>query len=150
MTDCPHCGCDISPNSKKRSVPQLRRYFAMVRAAFHNWPESHVTQFADDTECRKWLQMKAGHRQIGARIPLVGLHRDRAVALVEAAIRASGSFAVPVMHGGDLVVFVPKSIAFGRLDHLAACVLFDQVADVVFAETGLKADDLLKETEKAA
>lgn len=131
-------------------MPQIRRYFAMIKAAFHHWPESHETQFASEEEARKWLQMKAGHREIGARIPLVGLNKDKAVALVEAAIRASGSYAVPVMHGGDLVVFVPKSIAFGKLSHLAACTLFDDVAAVIENEIGVPADRLMKEHERAA
>ncbi len=148
--NCPHCGYEIEAGDKKRSVPHLRRYFALVRAAYHHWPETHDTQFSDETECRKWLQMKAGHREIGARIPLVGLNKDRAVALVEAAIRAAGSYAVPVMHGGDLVVFVPRSIAFGKLSHLAACALFDGVADVIRSETGMDAGTLLKEHERAA
>ncbi len=148
--NCPHCGCEIEASDKRRSLPHLRRYFALIRAAYHHWPETHATQFSDETECRKWLQMKAGHREIGARIPLVGMNKDRAVALVEAAIRAAGSYAVPVMHGGDLVVFVPKSIAFGKLSHLAACALFDGVADVIKDETGMDADTLLKEHERAA
>lgn len=150
MHSCPHCGCTIEPSGKGRSVPHLRRYFSLIRAAAHHWPDSHETQFADVTECRKWLQMKAGHREIGARIPLIGLRRDRALALAEAAIRAAGSYAVPVMHGGDMVVFVPKSIAFGKLSHLAACALFDDVAAVIRAETGLEPDTLLKEMETAA
>ena len=150
MTTCPHCGCDVEATDKKRSVPHLRRYFALVRAAYHHWPESHDVQFSDVTEARKFLQMKAGHREIGARIPMVGLNKDRAVALVEAAIRAAGSYAIPVMHGGDLVVFVPKSIAFGKLSHLAACALFNDVADVVKAETGLDPEKLLIEHGKAA
>lgn len=148
--NCPHCGCEIEASDKRRSLPHLRRYFALIRAAYHHWPETHATQFSDETECRKWLQMKAGHREIGARIPLVGMNKDRAVALVEAAIRAAGSYAVPLMHGGDLVVFVPRSIAFGKLSHLAACDLFNSVADVIKAETGIDADKLLREHERAA
>jgi len=57
---------------------------------------------------------------------------------------------VPVLHGTDLVVFVPRSIAFHRLGHLAACALFDEVAAVIEAETGMKAEQLLHETERAA
>jgi hypothetical protein len=148
MTSCPHCGCDIGVTDSKRSVPHLRRYFALIRAAFHHWPEAHAVQFVTEEEFRKWVQMKAGHREVGARIPLIGLNKDRAVALAEAAIRAAGSYAVPVMHGNDLVVFVPKSIAFGKLSHLAACDLFNSVAEVITAETGLDCEQLLR--EKAA
>jgi hypothetical protein len=133
-----------------RSVPQLRRYFALIKAAFHHWPETHERQFASEEECRKWLQMKAGHREIGATIPLTGISKERAMLLAEASIRAAGSYAVPTIHGDTLVIHRPRSIAFGKLGHKAACVLFDEVASVIRAETGLDPDALLRETEAAA
>lgn len=150
MKSCPHCGCEIEAANKRRSVPQLRRYFAMIRAYHHHWPESHAQQFTSPEELRAWLQMKAGHRTIAARIPLAGINRDKAALIAEAAIRAAGSYAVPVVHGSDLIVFVPKSIAFSRIGPAEAGRLFDEVAAVAEAETGLKADDVLKETEAAA
>lgn len=149
--DCPHCGCAFDPpNGAPRSVPQLRRYFAMIRAAFHHWPESHERQFASEEECRKWLQMKAGHREIGATIPLTGMSKERAMLLAEAAIRAAGSYAVPVIHGDTLAIWRPKSIAFSKLGHKEACRLFDDVADVIRAETGIDPEEMMRETERAA
>jgi len=136
--------------AKPRSVEQHRRYFALISAAFHHWPESHKRQFSSSEELRKWLQMKAGHREIGASIPLTGINKERAMLLAEASIRAAGSYAVPVIHGDVLVVFRPKSIAFDKLDHKAACALFDEVAAVIEAETGMPANNLLKETAGAA
>lgn len=147
---CETCGCPVRMSDKRRSVPQLRRYFALVRAAYTHWPEAHETQFSCENEFRKWLQMKAGHREVAARIPIVGMKRERALALVEASLRASGSYAIPVAHGGDIVVLVPRSIAFGRLSHLAACALFDAVADVIKAEAGMDTEQLLREQESAA
>lgn len=135
---------------KPRSVEQHRRYFALIKAAFHHWPEGHERQFASDEELRKWAQMKAGHREIGASIPLTGMQKERAMLLAEAAIRAAGSYAVPVIHGDVLVVFRPKSIAFDKLGHKAACQLFDEVAAVIEAEIGVPAEKLLKETVNAA
>jgi hypothetical protein len=122
----------------------------MVKAAFHHWPETSERQFASEEECRKYLQMKAGHREIGATIPLVGIGKERAMMLVEAGIRAAGSYAVPVIHGDTLVVFRPLSIAFGKLDHTTACRLFDDVAEVIRNETGIDPEQLLKEHEQAA
>ena len=136
--------------AKPRSVEQHRRYFALISAAFHHWPEGHERQFSSSEELRKWLQMKAGHREIGASIPLTGINKDRAMLLAEASIRAAGSYAVPVIHGDVLVVWRPKSIAFDKLEHKAACALFDEVAAVIEAETGVPADRLLKEHEGAA
>lgn len=76
MKTCPHCGSASDANEKPRSLPQLRRYFAMIRSAFHHWPETAQIQFASEEECRKHLQMQAGWREIGARIPLFGANPD--------------------------------------------------------------------------
>jgi hypothetical protein len=141
---CPECGAVIDAAEKTpRSVPQLRRYFALVRAVYEHWPEHHARQFASAEECRKWLQIRAGHYETGAAIPLTGTSKERAVMLAEAAIRAAGSYAEPVIHGDTLVIRRPKSIAFGRLGHAAACRLMADVDEVIRAETGLDPDQML-------
>lgn len=155
---CPHCGCEIETviaqntarKGKPRSVEQHRRYFAIINQAFMHWPESHEAQFASVEECRTWLQMKSGHREIAARIPITAMKPDKAKLLAEAAIRAAGAYAIPVVHGTDLVIWKPKSIAFNKLSHLAFCALNDAVSEVISAETGLDVEQLLAEKERAA
>lgn len=147
---CPACGFDAGHNSKPRSVEQIRRHFGIIRAAFIHWPETHPRQFSDAEECRAWLQMKAGAREVGAQIPLTGMSKERAMMLAEAAIRGSGSYAMPVIHGDTLVVFKPRSIAFAKMPHAEFCALTDAVADVIRAETGMDPEILLRETEAAA
>ena len=147
---CPVCDTNLGNPDGIRSVPQLRRYFSLIRAAFQHWPEGHERQFSSPEELRAFLQMKAGHRVVGASIPLAGINKERALLLVEAGIRAAGSMAFPVIHGSQVVVFRPKSIAFDKLDHTAACKLMEAVEDVILAETGLQPDQLLSETEGAA
>lgn len=92
--------------------------------------------------------MKAGYRDIAAQIPLIGMPRDKALMIVEAAIRAAGSNAVPILHKDKLVIFKPRSISYASLPHLQACSLFDSVQTVLEQESGIKAETLL--TEKAA
>lgn len=145
MKSCPHCGCELAPEGKARSGDQLRRYFAMIRAAFLHWPESHAHQFANAEELRAFVQMKAGHRTVGAQIPLTGMSKERAMLLAEAAIRGAGSYAMPVIHGDVLVIFRPKSISFGKLDHSSFCRLSDDVEAVIRNETGLDPEALLVE-----
>jgi hypothetical protein len=70
--------------------------------------------------------------------------------LVEAAIRAAGSYAMPIIHGDTLAIFRPKSIAFSRLGHKDFCKLIDEVDAVVAAETGLTFKTLLQEARNAA
>jgi hypothetical protein len=94
--------------------------------------------------------MKAGHRELAARIPLTGIRKEQAVILAEASIRAAGAYAVPVIHGTELVIWKPKSIAFNNLGHRAFCELNQAVDEILQAEIGLSGDQLLAETEAAA
>lgn len=144
---CPTCGAKAKGI---RSVDQHRRYFAVARAAFAHWPESNSRQFSDAEECRKYLQMLAGHREVAARIPLTGIRKEQAVILAEAAIRAAGAFAVPEVHGSELVIWKPKSINFASLGHLKFCDLNRAVDDVLVAQIGMTGDQLLAEHEAAA
>lgn len=149
MSSCPHCGV-VLEEKHARSLPQMRRYFSVLRAAFMHWPENHSRQFGDEEEARKWIQMRAGHREVAASIDLGGVSKEQALLIAEASIKAAGAYAVPVLHGETLVIFKPKSIKFSRLSHKDFCKLNDEVDAVIEAETGLKADVLLKETERAA
>lgn len=147
---CPECGFVLSDGKKPRSIDQHRRYFAVMRAAFMHWPETHERQFANAEELRAYLQMKAGHREIGAQIPLSGMSKERAMLLAEAAIRGAGSYAMPVIHGDTLVIFKPKSIRFSSLGHQAFCALNSDIDAIIEKEIGVNGDRLLKETEAAA
>ena len=57
---------------------------------------------------------------------------------------------MPKLHGDTLVIFRPKSISFNKLGHKEFCRLNDEVDAVIEAEIGIKAERLLRETEKAA
>lgn len=121
-----------------------------MRAAYHHWPEQHANQFSSAEELRKWVQMKAGHREISARIPLTGVRKEIAEMLAAASIRAVGEYAVPLVHGSELIIWKPKSIAFATLGHKAFCDLNNEIDDVLKAEIGLTGDQLLQHSEAAA
>lgn len=150
MRKCACCGCDVTGNDKPRSLPQLRRYFAMIRATYHHWPETADVQFSTEDECRKHLQMKAGWREVGARIPLVGVNPEAAKMLVAAAIAGAKAHAWPVVHKGELIVWIPRSIAFHNMGPQEFGQMSDAVAAVVKDMTGLEVETLMKETERAA
>ena len=147
---CPCCGYHESKKGKSRSLDQHRRYFLLVAAAYEHWPEAHEHQFTSIEALRKYLEMKAGWREIGAKIPLSGVRKEHAVVLVEAAIRAAGSYAMPILHGDVLVIFRPKSISFARMPHLEFCTLNEAVANVIRDIIGVEPDQLLKEHGRAA
>ena len=54
---CEKCGQRLV---KSRSSPQHRRFFALIKAAFKHWPESHEVQPGSEEGLRDYLQIKAG------------------------------------------------------------------------------------------
>lgn len=144
---CHHCGVEIEakPKGKPRSVPQHRRYFGLIRAAFNHWPETHRFQPLTEERLRKWLQARAGHAIITS-IDLAPMTKEEAVsaiaaALIAAALKDEHYFT----HQKSAMFYVirSRSIAFDELPHLAACALFDAVAEVIEAETGLKVAQIM-------
>jgi len=81
---------------------------------------------------------------------LTGIRKEQAVILAEASIRAAGAYAVPVIHGTELVIWKPRSIAFHNLGHKAFCALNSAVDEILQVEIGLSGDQLLAETAAAA
>ena len=66
MIACPHCGGIIEHG---RSGPDHRRFFAMVKAAYLNWPE-HEYQPSSEEALRAYLLIKAGHTNVAkAEVP---------------------------------------------------------------------------------
>jgi hypothetical protein len=150
MKQCPHCQGDLSPAAlKARSNPQHARFFAMVRFAFENWPEHLEFQPANEGELRAYLTMKAGWRDIAARVPISGMKQSAAEMLVTTAIRACKSFALPIIHKGEIIIFEPRSISFARMPHKEFCDLSDQVGIEIEKQTGLRFEDDGRDTKAA-
>lgn len=147
---CQCCGCEVDGSVRPRSLPQLRRYFALVRAAFQHWPETCEVQFAGEEECRRHMQMRAGWREVGARIPLVGVNPELTKMIVRQAIAGAKAHAWPVVHGRELVIWTPRSIAFHKMGPREFTELSDAVSVVIKDMTGLDAEQLIKESEHAA
>jgi hypothetical protein len=147
--ECPCCEYRWNPQAKRpRSVPQHKRLFALIRAAHFHWPETTSMQFTSVKNFRKWLTMKAGWRDIASETDVHGMPDNIVLVIAKAAFAAAKSYAVPVVHKGRLIIWVPRSIAFDKMDHEEACKLCDAVAVVIEQETGLRPEELL--TEKAA
>jgi hypothetical protein len=150
MTCCPHCGSGLDPvKGKPRSVDQLRRFFGVLRGMYSNWPEAAEFQPESEEHLRKWVLCKAGHRE-ATDIPMEFMDNGPVTRLaglaIEMAIKAAGAFAFvrPDSAGGRVRVYRAKSIAFDKLDQSTFNRLNDEVEAVYFAETGIKADNLLK------
>lgn len=151
---CPSCGFVMDQHAKGRSLPDHRRFFGVIRAAYHHWPEAHEFQPDSAEHLRAWLLCKAGYRDVTS-IPVEFAEDQpallRLVALAaEGAVKAAKGYAFIRPHGAGLAVFSAKSIAWDKLKQSQFHEIRDAVEHVIEAETGLKPDDLLRETEAAA
>lgn len=147
MSTCPHCG----KGGKRRSIEQHRRYFALCKLAFDNWPETHDFQPDNVEHLRKWLQIKSGYRTVQeievARTDPQSLKIMEAT--LRAAMKATSDYAWTVTHGKKLYVIASKSIAFDKISHGEFCTLNNLVQEVIEAETGISTDDLMREVAAA-
>lgn len=141
--------CDHCPAKATRSLPQHKRLFGLIRAAHMHWPEAHDFQPSNEDHLRKYLTAKAGHYTVQT-IEFGHMHHGTIKMIAEAAISAAGAYAFVKAVSGKLIIYTPKSIAFDKLDHKAACKLFDEIGSVIETELGIKADELLRQTEAAA
>lgn len=147
---CPHCGGVLT---KGRSLPDHRRFFGLIAAAFEQWPEGHEFRPTDADHLRKWLLCKAGYHTVSTfELPatddpvLMAKMMEFAESLLDHASGSAGKFGR--WRGNILYMFEAKSIAWDKIDQKEFGKLRDAVSDVIEAEIGVKADDLLR--EKAA
>ena len=131
--------------SKPRSIDQHRRFFGLIAAAFHHWPESYKKFQPDSAEhLRAWLLVKAKRRTIKT----FHMHDDASdtAALIPIVISMmTGKHSWAWAKGNDLYVCVPESIAFDKCTHAEFCKLNDDVDEVIRVETGLDPEALLRE-----
>lgn len=142
---CPHCGGILT---KGRSLSDHRRFFALIHAAFHQWPEAHSFQPDNSEHLRAWLTCKAGHRNTTElHLPAEATEDMRRLFQfgTECAIRAAGGVGFVVPYRDSLVVISPKSIAWDTIGQKEFGAFRDAVSDVIETETGIKVDDLLRE-----
>lgn len=149
MKLCEHCG---KPTTKPRSGADHRRFFGVINAAFHQWPETHSFQPDDAEALRAWLLCSAGYREV-VSIPFESddpaLSR-LAVLAVEGALKAARSHAFVRPHGGGLAVFTAKSIAWEKLGQRQFVEVREAVEAEIEKAIGVKCDDLLRHSEEAA
>ena len=101
---------------KKRSSPQHRRFFALIKAAWKHWPSSHEVQAGSPEGLRDYLQIKAGFG-----IP----HK--------------------IVRGDTTYIwFEHKSIAYDKMDQDEFGKLAEKVELIIQDIVGVAADELLE------
>ena len=136
---CPHCGTEIG-EIKRRSIPDHRRLFALIKQAFDNWPEAHEFTPESPEHLRAWLTCKAGWRDATAYD--LGERADAAVVALalEAGIKAARGVGFVRVHGRSVAVITPKSIDFRSMGQQEFGLLRDAITDIIKAETGIDAE----------
>lgn len=132
---CQVCGCPVDGSA--RSYQQHKRFFALIKAYFEHWPESHSFQPDCEEHLRAWVLVKAKHRNVVDVVP-----GGRATTEARYSWRISSK-------GHEWLVW-PMSISYDALPHKAACAVFNEVEVLLEAHTGIAPDKLLKEIEAAA
>ena len=103
-------------STKSRSTPQHRRFFALIKAAWKHWPETHEVQAGSPEGLRDYLQIKAGFG-----IP----HK--------------------IVRGDTTYIwFEHKSIAYEKMPQEEFSKLADKVEAIIVDTVGVPADKLLE------
>lgn len=137
---CECCGWDNK--SSKRSLPQHKRFFAVLKAYYCHWPEKHEFQPESVSHLRAWLLVKAKHADIQT-FDVESMQRF-------ASVKSTGKFTFFAVRGEKLAAFSPRSISFRSCQHAEATRLFNDCEEIFEAETGIKVSQILKEMEAAA
>jgi hypothetical protein len=155
---CPSCGFD-SGNANRRSVPDHRRLMALIHKALHNWPEAHPFKPLNFDHLRAWLVCSAGPEWRVVKCTFLDANTRSIVAEAlrdildgKATEGEQGSEDMqPIVtrfvkeFSDGVAVFAPKSMKFEAMEQAEFRRLRDAITEVIEAEIGCKADDLLQE-----
>jgi hypothetical protein len=147
MQHCPACGVVLE---KRRSLPQHRRFHALVAAARMHWPEGHWFRPKSDDHMRYWLTVQAGRFDVEKNIRVRSVEPEALLALLTAVMSTSRDEQQFVEADGDLIIVKrAHSIKFKSMPQNEFAKLCDEV-EAVIASEGMDPQQLLKETASAA
>lgn len=147
--DCPHCGSDISDG--KRSQPDHKRLFAVIRRAYLTWPEGHRFKPVNAEHLRAWLICASGaeFRELVATFVMPEgadeATRKTFVASLQATINGTKGKGVVIPNGENAYIVAPVSMSFCKMDQRKFSRLRDAITDIIEAELQCKVEELTKE-----
>lgn len=150
MHSCPECGAVFG---KARSLPDHKRLFALLRAAYVNWPESFPFQPISEEHLRAWLLVEVNHRDVEFIAYPQGCEDNPALkTLFKLAVEATHAATVrrrghSFLHVGEAGVEIrtPKSIDFRSVGQREFGAIREAAEAVLETALGVKADQLLRE-----
>jgi hypothetical protein len=128
--------------SEKRSLQHLNMFFAAIRQAHDNWPESHSFQPDSPEHLRAWLLCKAGYRDTLVHEVKDGADPVWLADTIETSMRILKGHSFVVHDHNRVIVITPKSIAFAKLKQSEFNEISQDVSDVLHAEIGISLNDL--------
>lgn len=144
---CPHCGALLT---RPRSEADHRRFFALIAAAYHQWPELHDFQPDDAEHLRAWLLCKAGYKDTAVfDLPdtddpvMLAQMMAFAEQLLDNAGDSRHTFGRWI--GSTMYVHKARSIAWDKLSQKGFAPIREAIEDIVSYEIGVPADQLLRE-----
>lgn len=152
---CHECGAvQMEEPKHNRSTPQLRRFYAIIRAAYLNWPEQPPSGFRPQNEehLRRWLEMRAGLFTVTKQARITSTDPDKLYALMSEFFKHSKDTTLfNELDGNLLIQKQVKSIAYEAIKESAEFSrLKDAICEIIEIEVGVAAEKLLRESEKAA
>lgn len=138
---CPECGCVLS---QPRSAKEHRFFFAIIAAAFDNWPEGHEFQPRNAEQLRGWLMLEVGeHERLGngyhpSRPSLTQLQDFVMQAIHQVRLSHYGRLAVD--DEGAIELHYPRSVALMHQKEFHPVV--EKILLEIQAHTGLTPRDL--------
>ncbi len=149
-THCPECGFVLGGD---RSLPDLRRFFAMLRAAHMHMPESHRLASSNLEEFRARLLIEAGHAHV-AKVEIPSSYaesatdRDHFRAAVDGAFRASDGrscYRELRVRDAALEIARPRSISIPASRQREFNDVRDAVEQIIELALGMPVEKLLRE-----
>ncbi len=150
MISCPECGC---VHDRGRSLPDHRRLFGLLRAAFHQWSASHEFQPTNEAQLRAWALVQTGHTNVAkAEVPpgyqeseaIRSQYRETVAGICRAVVGEGAYFELRT--GTDAVEIVTaRSIDFATVGRREFNGIREAVELFLEDALGVTADQLLRE-----
>ena len=146
MTQCPQCG---RSSPQRRSYDQHKRFFGVVDAAFHQWPEAHKFQPMNAEHLRAWLLCAAKHLDV---MEIDEAITERGADVIQKTMQGLRKDYVFIRIGrSKFYVMGARSIAYDKLSHKDACRVFADVDEILCSILQIDStDQLLREHARAA
>ena len=140
-------------NPRSRSHQGL--FFAAIKCALDNWPETHKEKFQNADHLRQWLECKAGYKHTASIRKTTDINAMAAamVATITVAQNSKKSKKVYVFDTNSddyIYLHYSQSIAYDKLSQNEFNIVSQRVSEVLRQHTGIGLDEFKRNMGVAA